>query len=471
MAKNGFLLNVTALIGSNIISQVLAVIASVVEARLYSPLEMGVYSTYIAMLVVLSVVICFQYERAIILTKDDQEAKELIWICFSIAALLSIIAFFIIVSFSDHICFALNVPQLVVWIKFLPFSILISGILLIMTYWNIKNSNMKLIAFVNIITVMSVNFSQIIFGIERFHLAGGMIIGHLLGNAIAVLLYIRYAGKEIFQRCKLNIQLLDRFKKFPLFSVPSTFFDTFGANSPNLLLANFFGATVTGFYALGYRLLSIPVSVLSQALGQAFLPKAVDAKQNNALANATSSVFEYMLKLALVPLLLMAFTAKPLISIIFGPVWLPTADFIPWLCFWFFFGLMYSPISGVLIVLERQRDGLIINIATLFIKIISLCLGGIYGNAFLAVVLCSVFSGFASLAACFYIMYLVNIDFICIAKLIIKHLLRTVVFVFPMIIVTILGCNYFEQLAVAVLNGCIFLAVSGRELLPLLRGK
>lgn len=471
MAKSNFLLNATALVGSNVISQLVAVLSSIVEARLYTPLEMGVYSTYVAILAILTVIACLQYEHAIILTKDEKEAKDLIFLCFIILLSLGAVVFLTVYTLSTKIASWLNVPQMALWIKLLPFGLLVAGTLSIMQYWNIKNSNFRLIAIVNVITVIVMNLLQIGFGLERFHTTGGMILGHLLGNTVAIALYISINGKFIFRKRRMNLGLMARFKQFPLFNVPSTFLDNFGANSPNLLLTNFFGAAVTGYYALGYRLLSLPVSVISNALRQAFLPKAVEAKQYDTLANATRSVFEYILKLAPVPLVLAALTANTLITTIFGSVWITAASYIPWLCFWLFLALMYSPISSILIVLERQRDALFINVLRFVIKVAALCLGGLYGNALLAVASCSVVSGLASLAACFYIMYLVKVDFIVVVRLIIRYCIRTTLFVCPTIIALVLDSNNIVQLITVMLNGCVFLVVSSNEFLPLLRKK
>ena len=462
MSKSNFFINASALIGSNILSQIIAILASVVEARLYTPTEMGVYSTYIAILAVLTVIVCFQYERAIILTQDDDESNNLMSLCFLITTVLVIIAFFITELFSKEIA---------VWLNVLQLSLFVAGIIAVMTYWNIKNSNMKLIALVNVVTVLVMNFCQIIFGLERFHLVGGMIAGHLIGNAVAALLYFKESNVNLLQKCYQKLKILRRFKDFPLYSVPSTFLDTLGANLPNLLLANFFGAAIVGYYSFGYRVLSVPVSVITNAMGQAFLPKAVEALHNNTLDSATRSIFEYILKIALIPLLLVSIVAKDVIFIVFGDIWLPAAEFIPWLCFWLFWGLLYSPISGILIVLEKQRDALVINVIRFCIKAISLFLGGILGSPLLAIAACSLTSGIASLAASFYIMHLVKTDFWDIIKLIVKYVIKTLLFVCPAIIAVVLLDNPFAKLSVGFLNGLLFLAVFGKEVLPLLRRK
>lgn len=469
MKKDSFMLNASVLIGSNICSQFIAIFASVVEARLYTPTEMGVYSTYIAILAVLTMVVCFQYEQAVIIAQDDDESKNLMSLCFLITTVLAIIALFVTEFFSQDIAVCLNTLQLSLWIKFLPASLFIAGIISSMTCWNIKNSNMKLIALVNVITVLVTHFCQIVFGLELFHLVGGMIVGHLIGNAVAALLYFKKSNVNFLQKCNHKLKVLTRFKDFPLYFVPSSFFNALGAHLPNLLLSKFFGAAITGYYSLGYRLLSVPVSVITNAISQAFLPKAVEALHNNTLNSVSRSIFEYVLRIALIPILLVAIGAKDLIQIVFGDVWLPAAEFIPWLCFWLFLGLLYAPISVILIVLERQRDTFVINVIRFCIKAICLILGGILDSPLLAVATCSLFSGIASLAACFYIMYLIKANFGEIIKLIVKYIIKTLLFVCPAFIAVVLLDNLFAKLLVVFFNGSLFLVVFGREILPMLR--
>lgn len=462
--SNSFIFNSAILIGSNAVSQGIAVLSSVIQARLYSPLEMGVYSTYISILAVLSVISCFQFERAIILIEDEKNTNEMISLCLKILVFMSLIVLMISNLFSAGIARITNVPELEKWIRLMPLSFFCSGCINVMTYWHIKQSNMKMIASVNLITVIILNLSQMLLGMQSMHLFGGMIVGHLLGNSFAAVVYLVSCRKNILFRTKSRFDLLRRYKNFPLFVVPSTFLDTLGANSPNILLSNFFGATITGLYSLGYRLLSVPITVITSSITQAFLPKAIDARRDKHLDEVTIRILTFVSQIGIVPLLLISIVSNELINIVFGSQWGKAATFVPWMCIWLLFGMLYAPISNNLTVLEKQKNALIINSISIVAKLLALICGGLVGDPLLSVALCSIVSSIVSVGGCVYIIKLVNGSLKKAAKECIKSIIWSVLFVIPTVLVKIFIDNYIIILGVGVVNGIIFICYRAKEL-------
>ena len=60
---------------------------------------------------------------------------------------------------------------------------------------------------------------------------------------------------------------------------------------PALLLAYFFNPIIVGYYALGHRVLAMPLGVIGGAVAQVFFPRATEAYNKGELDSLTISIF------------------------------------------------------------------------------------------------------------------------------------------------------------------------------------
>jgi O-antigen/teichoic acid export membrane protein len=85
------------------------------------------------------------------------------------------------------------------------------------------------------------------------------------------------------------------------------------------------------------------------------------------------------------PILLIAFFAPWLLHIFLGAKWQEVGIFSQIIAPWVAINFVFSPLSSVFSVLERQRAGLIFEIVHLPLRIISLFFGAKTGNVLIAV--------------------------------------------------------------------------------------
>ena len=252
--------------------------------------------------------------------------------------------------------------------------------------------------------------AQIGAGIAGHATSGSMIIAKVGGQAAAVVILggqaVREDGRFIARNVRWN-QLFDgikRYRKFPLLSTWSSLLNTASWQLPVLLLGVFFSPAIVGFYALGFRLLQMPMSFIGGAISQVFLQRAAAAKNEGSLTPLVESLARRLVTIGMFPMLTLSLVGEDLYTLVFGRDWAQAGVYTQILAVWAFVWFVSSPLARLFFVLERQELSLVINIAIFLTRLASLVIGGIYQNVYLALALFAasgvLLYGFQALVVC-----------------------------------------------------------------------
>src|SRR5688500_7777563 len=91
-ASPDYLANVLSLTSATVIGQAVPMLATPLLSRLYSPADVGLYSTFSALLAVVIVVSSARYELAIALPDNDNVARRVFVLSFSINAVTAVVS-------------------------------------------------------------------------------------------------------------------------------------------------------------------------------------------------------------------------------------------------------------------------------------------------------------------------------------------------------------------------------------------
>ena len=156
---------------------------------------------------------------------------------------------------------------------------------------------------------------------------------------------------------------------------------------PALMLTRFFSATVAGHYSLGLRVLQMPMSLVGAAISQVFFQRAAELRSQNTLTPLVENAFRRLVFIGLPPMLVLGIIGRELFSFMFGANWMEAGIYVQILSIWTFFWFISSPLSNIFTIMERQDISLKINICNIFMRFLSLWIGGICQNPRLAIVL------------------------------------------------------------------------------------
>jgi len=191
------------------------------------------------------------------------------------------------------------------------------------------------------------------------------------------LLTWRDNGRLFIENVRWNrvVAALKRYRRFPKYSTAKALLDVVAWQMPVWFLSSGFSTAVVGRYALGTKLLHMPMNLIGNNVAIVFLQRAARAKHEGTLAQAVENSFRCLAVLSLFPCLLVALTGKDLFVVSFGSTWAEAGVYAQilsvWICVWF----VSSPLGKLLDVLEKQALHLRLSVLNVVTRFAALWLG------------------------------------------------------------------------------------------------
>jgi O-antigen/teichoic acid export membrane protein len=413
--KSEFSRNVLTLMTGTTIAQAIPIAISPILTRIYTPEDFGLFALYTSIASILGVVATGRYELAIMFPKKDENAANIVILSIIISFFISLILLIFIFIFNAQITNILGNQDISLWLYFIPITVVLTGIYQSFNYWSNRKKQYKRLSISRVIQSSTVATTNLGMGFGGFG-ATGLLFGTIAGQSIATIILAKMViteDIEIFKKVKKlkYFALAKRYVKFPKYEIWSAFFNTASSHSPIILLGVFFNSTVVGFYSLSYRILNLPMSFISSSISQVFLQESAKIKKDREkLHNLTKSTFKKLFYLGLFPMVFLGVFGDIVFSFIFGEEWKVAGQYAQVLSIWLFFVFLISPLSTLLITLEKQKESFYFNISILISRVLALYLGYyIFNNAFETIVLFTFVGVVFWMGLMFYILQLVDI--------------------------------------------------------------
>ena len=378
--------NVLTLFSGFSIAQAIPLIATIILTRIFTKEQFGIFFIYSSLCAIFSMVISLKLELAIVLPPKDEDGKILFLTSLLTTFILSVFAFLIIIFFFEPINTLLGEKNIGILLYFLPFSLLLLGITQSSSYWFNRNQKFKSISITRIAKTSSSSILQIGLGLLSF-LRYGLISGLISGQLISAVysLYFSFKGtliqKKDFSVKKIS-QLIKKYKSVPIFNTSIAVSNAISNHMPIFLLTAFYSFEMTALYGLANRIIATPLSLVGQSVEQVLYNEATKRYNNGEnLRSLVISSYKKLAKLAIIPFIILLFTAPFLFSFFFGVEWKLAGTFSQIMVPWLFLGFLNYPLSYIITVLNKQSDLLIYNIVLLIFRFIALYVGYKYFNS------------------------------------------------------------------------------------------
>lgn len=398
---SSFAKNVMTLMGGTVGANLISLMLLPFITRFFSPEAFGELGVFAAIVAILGVAACFRYEMAIVLPKRNIQAISVWWLCVIITVFYTAFVSLIIYVSEDFFIAFFEGHPVVKYIWFIPAVLLIHGIYLACNYWNTRTQNFGTVSVSKIGNQLGNSGFSLGFGV--LGISGGKeliiasIIGRLFATGVQFSAFTQNLGRAIkCFRWRYVIYALKRYRKFPLFGTWSILLGVAAWQLPVILLGVLFPVAVVGFYALGLRVLQMPMNLLGNAIGQVFFQQAniyaISKDNKDKVASTALNIIEILVLLSLVPLCLLACAGPEIFAFVFGMDWreagLYAQILMPWVFLWF----LSAPFSPVFAVYERQGLQLFWNIFNFSLRVLAILIGGLYfNNAYIALGLLTLF--------------------------------------------------------------------------------
>lgn len=378
------------------IAQGLAFAASPILSRLYDPAAFGVFGLFTAFCAIFAVIASAKYELAILLPKNDKDAANILWLSIGIIFSISLFTFLLVLFFRENIAGLLGSAELAPLLWWAPLTILCSGLYNAFNYWTTRRKQFKRLSISRVIKTTGREGTQLGLGFSTGLQGGGLVFGHVAGEALSAGTLITQTYKEDYGLIKQSFNLFrikilaKEHRDFLQYNAPQTFLNSISQNVPAILLAFFFNPAVVGLYWFAHRVLVAPNTLIGYSIKQVFYQRA------NEMVHKGENVLNLFLKttggLALtgiIPLIVLLFFGPILFDFIFGSEWYEAGVYAQWLSLWWFAGFINPPSIMMIPILGLQKFQFFYEMIVLLLRISAITIGGMVNDVVLSIALFS----------------------------------------------------------------------------------
>lgn len=393
--QSSFRGDVLRLVSGTGLAQMITLLASPVIARMYIPEFFGVTALFVSITTVISVMASLRYDLAIVLPESDREAANILGLSLLITLVIAGLTGLIILLSGSVLVDLLNAPDLAPFLWLIPLMVLLNGIFNALNYWNTRTKKFTRLSISRVLSQSTTTSTRLIAGAIGRASSAAMLSAAALGAAVSTLVLggqiLRDDGRFILRNlaCRDMWACVKRYRKFPIFEGPGSILNSVSWQVPVLMLGAFFSDVVVGYYSQGFRMIQMPMGLIGGAIAQVFFQRGAEANNSGQLPQVVTALFQRLLIIGALPSLILMLVGEDLFAFVFGQRWSEAGVYAqilaPWALVWF----ISSPLSTIFLILEKQKEILLIQIMIFLTRIISIYVGGYLGQPRLALVLFS----------------------------------------------------------------------------------
>jgi O-antigen/teichoic acid export membrane protein len=376
---------------ANLLTQVIALLATPILTRLYSPADFGVSALFFLLTSLLLAFSTWRFDWSVPNTESRTQATALLLIGFIALMCFSLITLFVICSFKAYLTFWKGFLVIGPFLLLLPIAMVGGGMNQLIQAWFIREASLKAVSRTKIVQSITGTGLKVAGGITGLG-AFGIIVSSVVSIWVGIGLLFRFANG--LRESVTNISFIKikadglQFWQESTLSTLVSIFNIASLTAGPLLFAQYYSTTEVGWYTLMYGLALAPIGMITEAIGQSFWGEAVqlvkiDLKALRALYIRTTK----RLMLASLPILIICAAGPLFIGPLLGKTEWEGASFVlPAIIPMVFGSIVFSP-TNHLIVFGKQHLQLVGDITRLLLMIIALIIARVAMVNFITAVL------------------------------------------------------------------------------------
>lgn len=376
--KSEFSRNVLTLMTGTTIAQAIPIAISPILTRIYTPSDFGVLALFVAISSIVAVIATLRYELAIVQPHSDEDAATLVVLSATTATVISLLLLIIIHVFNAELQLWLGSAEVGPWLYLVPVSVLFTGLYQSLNYWHTRKKLFKSIAISKVNQGVGTAVVQVGTGLGAIGSAG-LIWGYILGQLIALITLIKKSlsdDKKTFRNVKYEQIKLNaiRYQKMPKYSTFGALADNLSLQMPVLVISKFYDMAQTGMFSLTFRVLSLPMSLVSGALSQVLLQK-ISKMHHDSPSQIKAAILKLFFVLLAIMIPFIGFIwlfGEDLFAIVFGEPWREAGTMAAVLVVAVAIRFAVSPLSAVLALDHNVKLGVLWQFIYLFTITITL---------------------------------------------------------------------------------------------------
>ena len=378
--KSEFSKNVLTLMIGTTIAQAIPIAISPILTRIYTPEDFGVFALFVSITSILGSIANGRYELAIMLPKKDEDAINIVALGIIITVIFSFLVFLVILIFHNQIVNVLNNKEISTWLYFIPLVVLLTGLYNVLNYWNNRKKYYKDLAKATVIKSIAGGIIQLSLGFLKVGVSG-LISGQIVSQIFANGKLLRNLVKEkvllkSIRKVKI-IVMYRRYIDFFKYSSIAALFNSFYHKGMPILINMFYSSAVVGWYFFSNKIVRLPLNLIFGSLSRVYYQKASVLYNEKKIRELYYFTIKIQFKVGIILLFLLTILSLggPFIfGLIFGKNWIEAGEYIRYFAVFVFFNMLYSPISSIGDILNKQKLLLFFNISIVLSQVITIYL-------------------------------------------------------------------------------------------------
>jgi len=370
--------NFLTMLSGNTLSQLIPFFIAPILSRIFSPEEFAVVANFMAIVGVIGIISTGRLELAVPIPNDKKKAQEIVFTGLIITILLGLLSVLIPI-FAIQISDLYNDKQLGDYLWLVPFSVISFGLLGLTNNWNLRHEKFHLLSIGKIAQSIVNNGLAAFLGFIGWGI-DGLIIAWLLSQYVNIFILLVGVNRKVSYKDYGFITLkttLKEYKDFPLINSLHAFTDIFITQFLLFwLISSYFGILELGLFAMMNKYVKAPIALVSSSVSQLFYVEAGKA------INQGVSLFPILKKtirtsvLFAIPFTIVLLVLGPWIfKIYLGTKWEVAGVYAQCLAPMLFLYFILSPISGLPILLNRQKGAFLFSVVGYSFTILALFIG------------------------------------------------------------------------------------------------
>lgn len=353
---SNFVRNVAIMMGGTLIAQAIPVLISPILTRLYTPAELGIFAVYFSLTMFIAVIATGRYDLAIILPANRNNGIALTLLAMGLSALTAVIFALLVLIGGDWIARGIGSPAILPWLWLVCPATVLMASYVSLTYWLNRHGRYGVMSCNRVIQSGLLATGQVGMG-AMFAGPFGLIVGHFIAQGVTTATIFYEFWKTVrarpLRRWWLNVVVVaKRYVHHPKFLLAAHMADKAAIESPTLAIAAIYGPREAGFFMMAQRIITLPTSLVANAVGDVYRQNATEAyRSNREFRNLFLRTLASLAALVVVPIALLILIAPSLFAFVFGETWRVSGEYAQWLAFAAALQFVFSPLDkGALIV-------------------------------------------------------------------------------------------------------------------------
>ena len=403
--RRPFVRNVTIVASGTAAAQVITMAFSPLITRIYGSEAFGLLGIFQSLVAILTPIAALAYPIAIVLPKEDSEAKGLVKLSFLVSAAIFCAVVVVMLTGGEKLLALLDSEAIAPYVMLIPLSIVFAAYMQIGQQWLIRKKQFAITARVAVLQSFLLNSAKTVIGWVN-PVGAVLVVLATLGHGLhAAMLWVGIKKSGTFTRNlppqqmpQLSLKsLAKQYHDFPLYRTPQIFINATSQSLPTLMLASFFGPSSAGFYTICRTVLGMPSRLVGQAVSDVFYPRVTEASHRGE--DISRLILKATLALAAVgflPFAVVVAFGPQLFAFVFGGEWRVAGEYARWISVWVFFQFINKPSVMAIPALKLQKSLLIYELFSTASKVLALFIGfSFFSSDIIAIAIFSMFGVFA----------------------------------------------------------------------------